>query len=268
MANTVHAVDWAVQEGANAVELDLQLTANGQPDRFYHGPACDCTCRCPWLFSPLCTNPRFVCTALRIGSPHGGNPCYAESPVTTLLSHTARKSEIALAYIDSKIDDNMDDNIKRQAGRNVIRTLIDWLFGRGYRGNVIIGSFSSRSLSYVKTAVAAASSSCYSSKIFFSVELGSNNNFAGPHAVMRSLPTGNTIFGTGKSSCAPLSPHPPVTLEEARMNKDLGTISMVYTWTDDATSTIQRNLNYVQASPPVCEMYSGGRAGSWPLSTL
>ena len=242
MTNTIHAVDWAIQEGANAVEFDLEFSATGQLRRFYHGTPCDCTCRCPSIFSFFCSSSHFVCTALRRDS---SNPCHAATPVITLLSHAARKSAIALVYIDSKIHDRMNTRQKQEAGRNVVRTLTDWLFDRGYGGNVIIGAFSRQHLPYVQAAAIEASSSPYRHKIFFSVELGAFNTFPESHAVMQSLPTRNIIFGTGASSCSP-GAHSQTTLDEARINKDRGTISMAYTWTDDAISTIEHDLNYVQ----------------------
>ena len=49
MTNTPDSVDWALKEGANAVEFDLVYDSNGKPHRALHDPKyyCDCTCRCP-----------------------------------------------------------------------------------------------------------------------------------------------------------------------------------------------------------------------------
>lgn len=242
MANTKHAVDWAIQEGANAVEFDLEFSASGKLRRFYHGTPCDCTCRCPSIFSFLCSNNRFVCKALRHDS---SNPCHAEAPLNSLLSHVATKSEIALVYIDSKIHEKMNPQQKQVAGRSVVRTLTNQLFRRRYGGNVVIGAFSDDHLPYVQAAVSEVSSSPYKHKIFFALELGSLQTFPKWHTLMQELPNRNIIFGTGESSCSPRR-HSQTTLNEARINKDLGTISMAYTWTNVATSTIKHNLNYVQ----------------------
>ena len=242
MVNTIHAVDWAIQEGANAVEFDLDFYTSGYLRRFYHGTRCDCTCRCPSFLSFLCSNDRFVCKALRHDS---SNPCNAEATVNSLLAHVATKSAIALVYIDSKIPDSMNTRQKQAAGRNVVRTLTNQLFLRGYGGNVIIGAFSNDHLPYLQAAVSEVSSSPYKRKIFFALELGSLQTFPEWHALMQDLPTRNIIFGTGQSSCSPWA-HSQTTLDEARINKDYGTISMAYTWTDDAESTIEHNLNYVQ----------------------
>ena len=238
----MHAVDWAIQEGANAVEFDLEFSANGHLRRFYHGFPCDCSCRCPLIFSLLCSNSRFICSALKRDV---SIPCNAEASVTTLLPHAATKSEIALIYIDSKIHSRMNDQQKQEAGREVVRTLTGFLFGLGYRGNVIIGAFSSSHMPYIHAAATEASTSAYRHKIFFSVELGAFNTLPESLSVMQTLPTRNIIFGTGASSCSP-GDHSQATLELARSNKQSGTISMAYTWTDDATSTIRNDLNYVQ----------------------
>ena len=40
MCNQIEAVDWAMNEGANAVEIDL----NFKSWKFEHGAPCDCTC--------------------------------------------------------------------------------------------------------------------------------------------------------------------------------------------------------------------------------
>ncbi len=50
MTNTPGAVRWALEQGANGVELDLQFV-DDQPDRFQHSidfEPCDCTCLCPF----------------------------------------------------------------------------------------------------------------------------------------------------------------------------------------------------------------------------
>jgi hypothetical protein len=44
MTNTAAAVDWALGQGANGVEMDLQFDAAGKPTFFKHGGICDCTC--------------------------------------------------------------------------------------------------------------------------------------------------------------------------------------------------------------------------------
>ena len=227
------------------MEFDLKFVKSGNTVRlkhFKHGGSCDCSCICPWVLSFLCSDPAFVCSALRHDS---SRPCNAGSPVQNLLSHVAGKSEIALVYIDSKVDTNWNSNLQQKAGRKVVVALTDWLFGQGYYGNVIIGAYSDEALPYLESAVHEASISQYSDKIFFSLELGAYNNFSKSYSIMRGLNTSNIIFGTGASSCSPLD-HSLTTLTTARNNKNSGWISMAYTWTDDNPDTMRRDLDYVQ----------------------
>ena len=251
MTNTPHAVDWAIDQGANALELDLHFAKSGNMvrlDRFKHGGGCDCTCICPWPFWSSCSDPAFVCTALRHDS---SSPCDAEAPVQELLTHVAGKSEIALVYIDSKVDTNWNSNLQQQAGRKVVVAVTNWLFEQGYHGNVIIGAFKDERRPYLESAVHEASISQHRRKIFFSLELaasfffGAYNTFPESYAIMRYLDTNNIIFGTGASSCLS-DDHSLTTLELARDNKNSGRISMAYTWTDDRLKTIRRDLRYVQ----------------------
>ena len=251
MTNTPHAVDWAIDQGANALELDLHFAKSGNMvrlARFKHGGGCDCTCICPWPFWSSCSDPAFVCTALRHDS---SSPCDAGAPVQELLSHVAGKSEIALVYIDSKVDTNWNSNLQQQAGRKVVLAVTNWLFEQGYHGNVIIGAFKDQRRPYLESAVHEASISQHRRKIFFSLELaaspifGAYNTFPESYDIMRYLNTNNIIFGTGASSCLGRD-HSLTTLELARDNKNSGRISMAYTWTDDHLNTIRRDLRYVQ----------------------
>lgn len=46
MVNSLHEVDVFVNSGANALEADIQFSANGTPTRVYHGVPCDCLREC------------------------------------------------------------------------------------------------------------------------------------------------------------------------------------------------------------------------------
>ena len=47
MCNNKYAVEWALQVGANGVEMDLNFKEDGTPDKFTHSHICDCICKCP-----------------------------------------------------------------------------------------------------------------------------------------------------------------------------------------------------------------------------
>ncbi|XP_057296968.1 dermonecrotic toxin LarSicTox-betaID1-like [Hydractinia symbiolongicarpus] len=47
MTNNKESVIWAVEKGANSVEIDLKFDEEGVPLKFHHGFPCDCSCMCP-----------------------------------------------------------------------------------------------------------------------------------------------------------------------------------------------------------------------------
>ena len=47
LTNNIFAVDWAVCEGANTLEIELQFKDDGTPSAFFHSSICDCCCMCP-----------------------------------------------------------------------------------------------------------------------------------------------------------------------------------------------------------------------------
>ena len=44
MMNTIEAIDYAMTQGANAVEFDLNFNIMGNPTYVHHGHVCDCDC--------------------------------------------------------------------------------------------------------------------------------------------------------------------------------------------------------------------------------
>ena len=241
MANTVNAVDWAVKQGANALEMDLQYTMSGEPKEFNHGPLCDCTCRCPPPFTWLCSwNIRSACYPLR---QDFSQPCIAKSSLDELLGHVASKSEIALVMIDSKLEDSYD---LETAGSRLIQTLDNLLFQQGYGGNVLLNVYSSSHFSFLMSALTKANSvSPNANKIYVSLDDGSFSTLYPTVPMLQTLGTQNLVFGSGISSCIPL-PNEEETLELAAINKARGAISMGYTWTVDSPRTIENHLDYVQ----------------------
>ena len=242
--NSIGAVDWAISQGANAVELDLDFSRSGQPRAFNHGPYCDCFCRCPAPFTRLCLrDSRSVCYPLREDFTF---PCLAEIAVDVLLPYVASRPEIALVYIDSKLEDN-DDLVS--AGNDIIVTVENLLFDKGYLGKVIIGAFSFDKLDYLgSAAIKGKLISPFGSRIYLTLENGILNPFAQSVGFMQTLLEGiqviPVIYGTGKSSCLPLSLDQEA-LELAAINKAGGVISMAYTWTVDSIRSIENDLDYV-----------------------
>ncbi|MEM7426106.1 MAG: hypothetical protein AAF441_08420 [Pseudomonadota bacterium] len=223
MTNTSRAVDWAVGQGANAIEADLQFDATGKLWRFYHGGVCDCACS---------SGSGSVCSPLR-GS------CEAAASAISLLRHMAGRRQLALIIVDSKIDDDMKPSVMRKAGQNVIKALNTEVFGKGYKGMVIVGAAKLTASNYIGAAIKQAASSRYNRRIFFSFDQESSkvNNVLGELA---DLGTKNRAFGTGISACVPGSYYSAIRL--ANQNRSRGTHGMSYIWTVDKESTITKYL--------------------------
>ena len=92
MMNTPNAVRWALNQGANGIEIDLMFEGT-RPSVFYHGFPCDCTCLLQFL-----TNRHNRCGAL-------GEGCSASTTVTELAgflgSSEVLSSRPTLSYIDA-----------------------------------------------------------------------------------------------------------------------------------------------------------------------
>ena len=46
MTNNIPSIDWAMEQGANSIEIDLQFKDDGTPYKFFHSSTCDCSCMC------------------------------------------------------------------------------------------------------------------------------------------------------------------------------------------------------------------------------
>lgn len=236
MTNTPTAVKWAVQQGANAVELDWTFdSSTGHPSKVYHGFPCDCTCYFNY-------QPENVCSILDEDGP--SLACNADSGIAVLLSTLARQSKIALTIIDSKIySEDMDEKKMRRAGKSVVRLLHEHLFYKGYGGQVIIGSSGFDTVPYLKSAIAGMNTSPYKSRTYFAIDQG--DDIFATLRELSILPTRNIIFSYGFSACLPYSMDRD-TMQVAAQKKANGEIGMTYIWSVDLKSTMEENLPYVQ----------------------
>ena len=89
MVNNRASLDWALGQGANAIENDFQFNSSGYPRLIEHGNPCDCICA---------ILPGHVCH-------HGLNmKCSGSGASRNIVEDVANRSGIALYYIDSKLD--------------------------------------------------------------------------------------------------------------------------------------------------------------------
>jgi hypothetical protein len=127
MANNRKSLDWAVSQGANAIENDFQFDDNGQPSVVEHGNPCDCICAFPK--SHICRRG----LSQKCAGPKASNNAAAQ------LQHVAHLAGIALYIIDSKVDAKWNSRLSK-AGEAIVPFVDKNLFGYGYKGKVIIGS--------------------------------------------------------------------------------------------------------------------------------
>lgn len=192
--NIAHAInhskyiDWAVQEGANAIEADLRFSDSGEVVKFQHGAPCECKFlrflgklpRVIWNETDICrqmvkVDPLFIPDPKkgkveRIRS--GDDACLVHETAPSFMNTLARNPSIALFIVDSKVGDSVADNdtAKAAAGNNVIATLIEELFEKDYKGNVIVGVDKASHQAYIKAAAAAARGTKYEDRIYFSFD--------------------------------------------------------------------------------------------------
>ena len=248
MVNTKSAVDWALDQGANAVEIDVAFNSfSGALKEVKHGTPCDCTCACPAPAWGICSSiTGFVCSVLKHGVT-AESPCNGKSTFIDMLRHLASKNELALIVIDSKIEESdMSKNAMRRAGKNIVKALNMYLFGAGYAGKVIVGTPKLNTLPYLEEAVAATNTfGGFKGKVYFTADM-EKDNIESTLEKLHTLPTQNIVYGTGISACALKSSISDSTVEQAFINKVRGVAGMAYIWTIDKTSSMESYLPYVQ----------------------
>ena len=111
MANSKAAIDWSIDQGANAIEADLNFH-EGKPTVFRHGSPCECT-------------PGLLCLHGRESICKNGSSCNASMAAIDLFRHVARKTQLALLVIDSKLHSKqpMSEAEQKIAGQEIVELL-------------------------------------------------------------------------------------------------------------------------------------------------
>lgn len=229
MTNTPAAISWAAtNQFANAIEVDLNFNAQGQLTKFWHGGPCICT----FLIELTRTS---VCSILK--KQKSSSPCSAQTDVASLMkSMVSFGGHFALIVIDSKIDENMTNKAMTSAGRNVIDVLSAQLFGRGYRGMVIVSTGSLTSAPYIKSAISRANTSPYKDRIYFSFD-EEGGNVKGVLSKLQSYGTRQRVFGTGRTAISPF--HYTKEIKLAARERLSGYHGMTYIWTVDRAASMK-----------------------------
>jgi hypothetical protein len=221
MTNNRKSLDWAITNGANAIENDLQFDGDGNPDKFEHGGICDCVCD---------VGDDHICKG---SLQHACSGSKASDDARGHLQHAATLKKLALIIIDSKVDSKLGKRLSK-AGKAVVPFIDKNLFEYGYQGNVIIGSGKINTYEYMKAAIEAANNSPYKTRYYFTFDQ-EGNDYSGVIAILSRL-TNKRVYGTGISSCVPKKYYSGI--EEAAQGKLRHEHGLSYIWTLDKKSSI------------------------------
>lgn len=288
MINTQSAVDWALSQGANAIESDLHFDDNGNPTIIENGGVCDCICA---VFDD------HVCHAALNRKCAGAE---ASNNAAAHMQYVASRNGIGLYYIDAKVEGEWGSRLDK-AGAAVIPFLDNNLFNYGYQGKVLISVSKVETFNYIQAAVIAANNSVNRDRYFFTFD-GEGIDYNGVMAMLSRL-TQNRAYSTGSSACLPVIYD--LALRAGVTGRTLGENGLTIAWTIDldlnvdrviqlgvqgiitnrVASTRQRvnamNLNLANSSSSIpistvnvaspyrcsCEHENGGCLISWPAPT-
>ncbi|XP_057296966.1 dermonecrotic toxin StSicTox-betaIB1i-like [Hydractinia symbiolongicarpus] len=234
MTNNKDSVLWAVEKGANSVEIDLKFDENGVPLKFYHGSPCDCSCMCP-AGGCYILYPNSVCVQLEKTSKY---PCDASSKPKELLNLLAQQESMAMVLIDSKIG-SLNKAMQQKAAKKVVALVEKELFEKGFQGEVIFGAGKFSSLPYI-TAISKANSK-HKNKIHFTID---QEDMAQTKSKLDVLENKNIVYNVGESACSPRNVANKKLSHLAALNKVKGVWGMTYTWSVDRHSTLDWYTNY------------------------
>lgn len=242
MVNSLQAVDWAVEQGANGVEMDLRFASDSTPLVFRHSQGlnapCDCTASA-WGDDHVCEH---------LGNPpegiqkksamlKGQKLCFVEADANEMLTHLASKDSLAVVYIDSKVDGSDFPNLG-QAGIEVVKALDEYLFGNGYGGQVIIGAPKIGQTEYLRMAEQQGQKSPYKDRYFFTID-GEGEKFEKVMDTLISI-SPNRVYATGITSLAPGSYDDAI--YKSAYNQTQGVLGGTGIWTIDDPKPMKRYL--------------------------
>ena len=191
MVNSPEAIRWALDQGANGIEIDLNFSGE-TPSHYQHGTPCDCTC----LLGASTTTS--ICNR--------DNVCKVSTSATVMTSFLGNSSEnissrLALIYVDSKISDMSSGNYIA-AGANVVRLFNQNVMEKGFQGQILIGCPEIKHSDYLRGALQEAKKSKYAARYFYTID-GETGSAKEVWDTLSKLDTKNIAYSTGISVCTP-----------------------------------------------------------------
>lgn len=226
MTNTPNAIRWALEQGANGIEMDLKFDGT-RPVQFHHGAHCDCTCLLQFL-----SIQDHGCRSL--GEGCSGSTSVAE--MTDFLGSTEiTSSHLALIYIDAKLEKSIRNYA--QAGANVVRMINENVISRGYRGQILLGCSTISRVDYLRGAIQEAQHSEYVDRYFYTIDSeGDNAEKVWDNSLQ--LNTNNVVYTTGITSCLPNTFYKAI-----QYSLDTKAYVSVGIWTIDKKSSMKSYVN-------------------------
>ena len=214
MVNNEENLDIAVEAGANGLEMDLNFDESGNPTNLFHPTLCDCICHTNSNMPDMCRSP--VC----------GHARPAETVMKYFMSHE-KMGQVAMLYVDSKLDGVTDNKIK-QAGTNVVKFYENTVLSRGYNGIIFI---SGNNEEYLRSSASEANQSTFKSQIFIGVD--SSSGFIDGLKFVADMEYPNKMLSTGITACDPIKIGYAKNVVLGSVNKGRGVISDTIIWTLD-----------------------------------
>lgn len=186
VVSTPTSTRWALAQGANGIELHLKFNGT-YPSVFHHGVFCDCSC-----FIRLFTSKENICRALDEG-------CSGLTSATDMINFLGSKeivsSNLALIYIDAKLDTSMEDYA--EAGANLVNLLNTKVMARGFRGQILLGCPNFKFFEFLQGAFGEASNNInYVDRYFYTVyQIGANSIEVWEY--LKQLDTKNIVYSLG-----------------------------------------------------------------------
>jgi hypothetical protein len=234
MTNAAKSVKWALDQGANGIEVDINFTGS-EPMYVKHGGICDCSCICP--FGSMCRSDN-ICNRMWNDT---GSHCNAQTPIDEMLIRLGDadlQDKLAVVYFDNKLDASVTD--LAHAGSTVATKIIKFLFARGYKGQVVINGSDPKYIAYLKAALDVATASPYNERIFYTLDLNFND-YEKSKAGLLTLGTKNIVYSTGITICVPTTYYSAIA--KARVDFNAGIIQGVGIWTLDSESSMNKYLD-------------------------
>lgn len=219
--NNENILDYALEAGANALEMDLNFDDRGYPSTFYHDNICDCLCTSPESCQfKVCNNAR-----------------PAKAVLSHFMSHK-KMGQVAMLYLDSKMGE-MSETAMKQTGAHMVKFIEEELLSKGYKGIVLIGGAEDE---YLQSLADSAKKSTFENQIFVAFDW--HKDFKKGLKFIAGLDYPNKMISTGIMRCIKWAVGYEDEAVLGRINKARGVVSDIIIWTLDKEREFDNYYSY------------------------